>query len=583
MSALPTDPDVQALVAIAEHCAARGQYQAAVESLQIALQLVGHDDAIDAELRRLRRIAATSPPQSAGRNPARESLKRRLIDANQYIGLARLLSERGDYDRALACLQAAKARDVESAELWKAEARIREQLGQSAAAAEGFARARRMDPFDLEAAEQLGILQYQQHNYPEALRASVDAYLLASGRDEDISERLRRRMRTLRKMLGWSTQQVVDTFRVRQEELQTWFDRLEWRREQSQDEPTAEEIFNAPQAPPVRRSGQLALAGRLRALNRLSHFSDEQLFLLTRVAREELYARGTALLEQGTASTDLYLIESGEVGVRRVTPYGTYPLASVGTGELLGEVNFISRDQRSAEVHALKPTRVVRLSGPGLDRLTAESPDVGVHLYWTLWHSLARRLRATNEQLKDFLPPDSRPPRAAKRREGFAEVERMDIGDKIRLFREGGISSEEIRGLAAFAQERRYPPGAHLFHEGDEGNEMFVVADGRVRISKFIPGGGEEALAILERGDFFGEMALVDGQPRSADARAHAGPVSVLALSQAAVHEILGMDPRVSIDFLRLLCRLMAKRLREIDEKVTTWRIIASQAASETA
>ena len=108
---------------------------------------------------------------------------------------------------------------------------------------------------------------------------------------------------------------------------------------------------------------------------------------------------------------------------------------------------------------------------------------------------------------------------------------------------------------------------------------MFVVAEGRVRISKFIPGGGEEALAILERGDFFGEMALVDGQPRSADARAHGGPVTVLALSQAAVHEILGMDPRVSIDFLKLLCRLVAKRLREIDEKVTTWRIIASQAA----
>ena len=582
MSALPPDPDVQALVAVAEHCTARGQYQAAVEALQIALQLVGHDPTIDNELRRLRRLAATAGPPTNGRNAVRESLKRRLIDANQYVGLARLLTERGDFDRALACLQAAKGRDIESAELWKSEAKVREQLGQGAAAGEGYARARRMDPFDLETAEQLGILEYQQHNYPEALRASVDAYLLASGRDEDTSERLRRRMRTLRKMLGWSTQQVVETFRLRQEELQTWFDRLEWRRE-SHDEPTAEEIFNAPQAPPVRRSGQLALAGRLRALARLSHFSDEQLFLLTRVAREELYGRGSALLEQGTASTDLYLIESGEVGVRRVTPYGTFPLASVGEGELLGEVNFIGRDQRSAEAHALKPTRVVRLSGPGLDRLTIESPDVGVHLYWTLWHSLARRLRATNEQLKDFLPPDSRPQRTAKRRDGFAEVERMDIGEKIRLFREGGISSDEIRGLAAFAQERRYPAGAHLFHEGDEGNEMFVVAEGRIRISKFIPGGGEEALAILERGDFFGEMALVDGQPRSADARAHAGPVSVLALSQAAVHEILGMDPRVSIDFLRLLCRLMAKRLREIDEKVTTWRIIASQAASETA
>jgi CRP/FNR family cyclic AMP-dependent transcriptional regulator len=583
MNTLPPDPDVTSLVSVAEHCAARGQYQAAIEALLLAQQLVGHDAGLEQELKRLRRLAASAPPPAAGRNAARESQKRRVIDANQYIGLADLLMERGDFDRGLACLQAAKALEIESADSWKTEAKIREQLGQGAAAAEAYAKARRLDPFDLETAEQHGILEYQQHRYPEALRASVDAYLLTSGRDEDTSERLRRRMRTLRKILGWSTQQVVETFRLRQEELQTAFDRLEWRREQTHDEASAEEIFNAPQAPPVRRSGQLALAQRLRSFNRLSHFSDEQLFLLTRVAREELYARGAPLLEQGTASTDLYLIESGEVGVRRTTPYGQFPLATVGAGELLGEVNFIGRDQRSAEVHATKPTRIVRLSGPGLDRLANESPDVGVHLYWTLWHSLARRLRSTNEQLKDFLPPDSKRQRAARRREGFSEVERMDVGEKIRLFRDGGISSDEIRGLAAFAQERRYPGGTFLFHEGDEGNEMFVVADGRVRISKFIPGGGEEALAILERGDFFGEMALVDGHPRSADARAHGGPLTVLALSQAAVHEILGMDPRVSIDFLRLLCRLMAKRLREIDEKVTTWRIIASQAASESA
>jgi len=104
---------------------------------------------------------------------------------------------------------------------------------------------------------------------------------------------------------------------------------------------------------------------------------------------------------------------------------------------------------------------------------------------------------------------------------------------------------------------------------------MYVVLEGKVLISKFIPGAGEEALAILERGDFFGEMSLIDGEPRSADARAHGGAVTVLALDQGTIQEMLAHAPEASLEFLKLLCRLVAKRLREIDEKVTTWRIFA--------
>jgi CRP/FNR family transcriptional regulator, cyclic AMP receptor protein len=160
---------------------------------------------------------------------------------------------------------------------------------------------------------------------------------------------------------------------------------------------------------------------------------------------------------------------------------------------------------------------------------------------------------------------------------------KVESSDKIRLFREQGLSRRELMTLATFSKEKRFAEGAFLFQEGDKGSEMYVVLEGKARISKFIPGAGEEALAILERGDFFGEMSLIDGEPRSADARAHDGPLTVLALDQGTVREVLAMDPHAALEFLQLLCRLVANRLREIDEKVVGWRILSGERTESSA
>ncbi len=185
-----------------------------------------------------------------------------------------------------------------------------------------------------------------------------------------------------------------------------------------------------------------------------------------------------------------------------------------------------------------------------MDGLVEASPEMGVQVYWTLWHSLARKLRAANDQLKTFFSDESLPEsflRLRKQPTGAAASVTVEPSDKIRLFREQGLNRRELMTLATFSKEKRFAAGAYLFQEGDEGSEMYVVLEGRVVISKFIPGAGEEALAVLERGDFFGEMSLIDGEPRSADAKAHAGPLTVLALDQGTVREILAMDPHAAL------------------------------------
>ena len=90
---------------------------------------------------------------------------------------------------------------------------------------------------------------------------------------------------------------------------------------------------------------------------------------------------------------------------------------------------------------------------------------------------------------------------------------------KIHLFH--GIAERGLARIAAIAQEESYKMGQVIFKEGETGGSLYLILEGKVRISREVSGMGEEALAVLREGDAFGEMALIDAVPRSADARVH--------------------------------------------------------------
>lgn len=101
--------------------------------------------------------------------------------------------------------------------------------------------------------------------------------------------------------------------------------------------------------------------------------------------------------------------------------------------------------------------------------------------------------------------------------------------------------------------------GSRIFSEGDLGTEMFILQEGQVEILKEMTG-GEQQLAVLEKGDFFGEMALLEDLPRTASARAMTD-VKLLMINGATFDQMLRSNPEIAVRMMRKLSR----RLRETD------------------
>ena len=130
------------------------------------------------------------------------------------------------------------------------------------------------------------------------------------------------------------------------------------------------------------------------------------------------------------------------------------------------------------------------------------------------------------------------------------------------------MSAAEKNGFARFT--KRFPKGTVLFNEGDEGEDMFIIRSGQVAIRKRVPH-GDIVVAVLEKGDFFGEMSLLEGLPRDASAQA-VGGAEVLVMTPGALLVRLRRDPTFAFELLRRL----SGRVRTLNA-----RLIAAMAAHE--
>lgn len=131
----------------------------------------------------------------------------------------------------------------------------------------------------------------------------------------------------------------------------------------------------------------------------------------------------------------------------------------------------------------------------------------------------------------------------------------------VRLF--AGFSPQDARDFIVWATRIDPAPGTQIIREGERGQDMFVVVAGSLRVVKS-NAGEEQELQVLEPGDTFGEIALLDSGTRSASVAA-IGPSTLLRFERRHLVKI----PQVSLKLYRNIALMLAARLRDTSARVT--------------
>ena len=144
----------------------------------------------------------------------------------------------------------------------------------------------------------------------------------------------------------------------------------------------------------------------------------------------------------------------------------------------------------------------------------------------------------------------------------------QNVITQVDLFKD--LPPEVQDAIVGLVREKKFSEGVEIFKEGDPGDCLYLISSGKVRISKQVPGAGEEALAILKPGSYFGEMSLIDGMPRSAYAIAHED-ATLYTIGRTEFHSMLRADADLAYHILMQFTRTLASRLRATNDRIQSF------------
>lgn len=143
-----------------------------------------------------------------------------------------------------------------------------------------------------------------------------------------------------------------------------------------------------------------------------------------------------------------------------------------------------------------------------------------------------------------------------------------DLLERVAIFKD--LDGDELRQVADVCKKERFTSGEYIFREGEQGNRLYLIVEGEVRISRDVPGSGEEALAVLKSGALFGEMAVFDRTERSTHAISNGG-TTLLSISRPDFEMLLDFNREMAYKVLWSCIRLLSSRLRSTNDSLRSF------------
>jgi CRP-like cAMP-binding protein len=262
--------------------------------------------------------------------------------------------------------------------------------------------------------------------------------------------------------------------------------------------------------------------------------------------RTKTFNRGDIIFEQNSEGTEIYYIKEGEV----TASIDGINLATLGAGDIFGEMSLFYNTKRTATIEVSKDnTRVGILPREEFEDILVNNRGYAYDLIYRLFNILPPRLRNLNEKykmaiitLRHLLESDL---------QGVKTLE--DIISESQFVKTAlpNLSLDEIESL--FEEKRTFGPDEEIFAEGDTGNGVYVILDGKVRVITFTSDFKEIVLGELEAGQIFGEMALIDNNPRSASVIPFT-PCEVAFMSKKKFDHLIQVKSDLAYRFMSSVC-----------------------------
>jgi cAMP-dependent protein kinase regulator len=254
-----------------------------------------------------------------------------------------------------------------------------------------------------------------------------------------------------------------------------------------------------------------------------SYLTKDELFAVIGKVKHQIISPGVFVFQEGDKGDSIYIVVSGQLDIIAKDKKGNnVVLATLKEGDFFGEFGFFSNARREAGVRAATPTGILEIVKSDIDDIIAKHKRVEEVLFNFYKERVVDRLMAISHIFEPLTPTDR----------------------KVIL---EGLSSEKFK------------QGVNVVTQGEVGDTMYLIKEGKVKVWVEDPQKGKIVMAVLEEGDFFGEIALATSRPRVANCTAVTYTELVL-FSRPIIKDILVKYP----DIKKLLEGVIKERVSDV-------------------